>query len=292
MFFGILCAVLILIVFCALPFLRIVPGMEAWVIEFLGRPLRQPWYSGLHLLIPFSVIRKKVDLREQQNAETSEVKTKDNVFVKIGWVAIWKVSEAMKFVYANENPLQQLLWQTENDLRQIVSEMTLEQLYSRKDHVGQLILKDIELKAAAMGMVLSNVLIEQPEPPKEVAEAMNQEVAAEALKKAATAKAEAKRIELVGIAQAEKESKKLQGEGLSEQRKAIAQGLEESYTLMQKGMPNASEEQILSLMLKAMDTDMVVTASHTSKTNLMVVPYAYSDNPAALSALPILAKNH
>ena len=81
-----------------------------------------------------------------------------------------------------------------------------------------------------------------------------------------------KRIELVGIAQAESESKKLQGEGIASMREAIASGMEAAMkTLTDSGL---SEQESLHLLMDTNRLDTISTAA--SHGNLILADMADS----------------
>ncbi|QCE34832.1 hypothetical protein FAI40_05415 [Acetobacteraceae bacterium] len=264
-------------------------GQKSAVIEFLGTPSRNVWQSGFHFLIPFFMkIRAIIDLRQQQIERSSKCKTKDNVFVEIKWVARFHVVDSFAFVYNNDNPIENLLWQIENDLRQIASTKNFEELYSDKNTIAQGVQHDMSNVAQNSGMVLDTVLVEQPIPPDAVEKALNAVTAARAEKDAAQNLADAQKIKLIGVAEAQKESKRLQGEGIAEQRNAIAVGLKESIETMRLDS-GLSQKEIVDLLMKTIDADMVTTSALNGNATLMVVPYNYAQDPASISTLPVTA---
>jgi regulator of protease activity HflC (stomatin/prohibitin superfamily) len=104
---------------------------------------------------------------------------------------------------------------------------------------------------------------------------------------AARNEAEAARIKLVGAAQAEAESKKLQGEGMAQMRTAIARGLEEAMETMKKaGLENEVAIQFLT------DTNRLDTiTSAASHGNTIIIDAGASKDYANMAALLESVKN-
>jgi regulator of protease activity HflC (stomatin/prohibitin superfamily) len=78
---------------------------------------------------------------------------------------------------------------------------------------------------------------------------MNEINAAKRLKEAAKEYAEAEKIKVVAAAEAEAESKKLQGEGIANQRIAIANGLKQSVEEVRGAMEEGTTGQHVMNML-------------------------------------------
>lgn len=257
--------------------ITIVPGRMVYVYEFLGKPQRKLLNSGLHFIIPvLSQISYKVSLQQEQVETLSEIKTKDDVFIEIRWVLLYSVRDdsdaVFNFAYKVSEPVKRLVFKVENEIRQIASTMTLSELYSQRNAVARQVIADQTADALDSGLDIHNVTIEQPMPPKVIQEAMNNKLAAVARKDAAQAEADAEMVRRLGIARAEAESKKLQGEGIANERKAIAAGFAEAAATLRASMTEVSEDAILALMLNVNQNDMVTTASRTGKATVIFVP--------------------
>ncbi|MBR0558835.1 SPFH domain-containing protein [Neokomagataea anthophila] len=255
----------------------IVPGRMVYVYEFLGKPQRKPLNSGLHFIIPvLNRISYRVSLQQEQVETLSEIKTKDDVFIEIRWVLLYSVRDdsdaVFNFAYKVSEPVKRLVFKVENEIRQIASTMTLSELYSQRNAVARQVIADQTADALDSGLDIHNVTIEQPMPPKVIQEAMNNKLAAVARKDAAQAEADAEMVRRLGIARAEAESKKLQGEGIANERKAIAAGFAEAAATLRASMTEVSEDAILALMLNVNQNDMVTTASRTGKATVIFVP--------------------
>jgi regulator of protease activity HflC (stomatin/prohibitin superfamily) len=90
-------------------------------------------------------------------------------------------------------------------------------------------------------------------------------------------KSEAQRIRIVAVAKAEAESKKLQGQGIADQRREIAKGLEESVRMLNNVNIGSQEASALIVVTQHYDTLHSVGANNRS--NLVLLP----NSPTAAS---------
>lgn len=274
--------------------LLIVRGQTVLVTELFGVPIKQPLYPGLRVLLPFRRVVKKINLQQIQVERTSQVKTQDDAFLSIQWVVRFSIkptdSAILDYTYKVDDPVSQLIWRVENELRQIIQTMTLQELYAQKDQISHKIIGDQTQNALETGMQIDDVVIEQPMPPAEVMAAMNNQIAALSRQKAAAAEAEAERLRRVGLAKAESESKALQGKGIAQQRLAIATGFKESFELMKEGLPDTSSHDIMALMLKTIEADMVSTASTEGKSTIIFVPTNLTQHGSVNNLIPLVAQ--
>lgn len=99
---------------------------------------------------------------------------------------------------------------------------------------------------------------------------MNRINAADREKTAAEYEAEASKIRIVAKARAEAESKRLQGQGIADQRREIARGLVESVDVLNKVGINSQEASALIVVTQHYDTLQAVGADTNS--NLILLP--------------------
>jgi len=287
---------IVLIVVYLVSRFRIVRGQTALVTERLGVPVPRALHPGLHFLLPLRSVKRVVHLEQVQVERKSQVKTRDDAFIQIQWVVRFSVrptDEALlAYVYKVERPVDQLVWRVENELRQVIHSMTMNELYDQKDQISQRILGDQKQNALETGLQIDDVVIEQPMPPEEVRIAMNNQIAALARQKAAAAEAEAERLRRVGLAKAESESKELQGIGVARQRMAIAQGFKDSFDLMKGGLPDASSHDILALMQKTIEADMIATTATSGNSTIVFVPTTMAAGNTVSNLMPIVARQN
>lgn len=274
----------VLLLILAATMIVITPGKRAKVIERLGRPLPAARMPGLSFKLPWPLDRvvASVNLQLQEIGADVSVKTSDNAFmtlpVKVQYRASSDTSGAVRAHYELENPEQQITSYVLNNARQTASSMTMIDLYQNRDSIEAQVQTALQEQFTQYGYAIVNVLIDEPQPSIEVREAFNRVIASEREREAAKNIAEARKIELVGVAGAEKESKRLQGEGIAEMREAIAKGMDEAMkTLKAAGL--TPQEALMLLM----DTNRLDTLSTVaSEGNMILVDMKGSDDLAKM----------
>ena len=137
------------------------------------------------------------------------------------------------------------------------------------------------------GYAIVKALVTDIDPDHKVKEAMNEINAAQRMRVAATEKGEAERILKVKAAEAEAQSKALQGKGIADQRKAIVDGLRESVDEFQKSVPGATPQDVMNLVLMTQYFDTLKEIGATSRTNTILIPHS----PGNISDLSAQMRN-
>jgi regulator of protease activity HflC (stomatin/prohibitin superfamily) len=120
------------------------------------------------------------------------------------------------------------------------------------------------------GYDIIKTLVTDIDPDAQVKEAMNRINASEREKIAAQFEGDAARILIVEKAKAEAESKRLQGQGIADQRREIARGLEESVEVLNKVGINSQEASALIVVTQHYDT--LQSIGGESNSNLILLP--------------------
>ncbi len=247
------------------------------IVERFGRfqSIKRP---GLQFKIPFlDRVAGRISLKIQQLDVIVETKTRDNVFVKLKvsvqfLILPEKVYEAF---YKLENPQEQITAYVFDVVRAEVPKMKLDDVFERKDDIAVAIRRELQEAMNEYGYDIIKALVTDIDPDLEVKHAMNKINAAERNKKAVEYDAEAERIRIVAKAKAEAESKRLQGQGIADQRREIARGLEESVEVLNKVGINSQEASALIVVTQHYDT--MQSMGENSNSNLILLP----NNPTA-----------
>ena len=229
--------------------------------------------SGLHLKIPVvDRIAGRVNLRIQQLDVIIETKTKDNVFVKMKVSVQFKVlqEKAYEAFYKLEYPHDQITSYVFDVVRAEVPKLKLDDVFERKDDIAIAVKRELNEAMTTYGYDIINTLITDIDPDIQVKNAMNRINAADREKTAAEYEAEAGRIRIVAKAKAEAESKRLQGQGIADQRREIARGLVESVDVLNKVGINSQEASALIVVTQHYDTLQAIGADANS--NLILLP--------------------
>ena len=263
---------LIVCIFLLISALFVVKQQTRVIIERFGKfvSVRRP---GLQLKIPF-IDRKAgtVSTRIQQLDVQIETKTKDDVFVILQVSVQYKVLEQKVYdaFYMLENPHAQITSYVFDTVRAEVPKLKIDDVFERKDDVAIAVKRELQEAMIEYGYEIIKTLVTDIEPDEAVKHAMNRINAAEREKLAAEFEAEADRIRIVAKAQAEAESKKLQGQGIADQRREIARGLEESVEVLNRVGINSQEASSLIVITQHYDTLQAVGES--TRSNLILLP--------------------
>eukprot|EP00899_Mesostigma_viride_P021450 jgi/Mesvir1/29306/Mv01566-RA.2 len=173
-----------------------------------------------------------VSVRVQQLDVNVETKTKDNVFVTVVVSVQYQVIESQAYdaYYKLTNPTQQIRSYVFDVVRSEVPKIKLDDVYELKDDIAKAVREELSKVLGGFGFMIHQALVTDIEPDIKVKSAMNEINAAQRMRVAAQDKAEADKIRIVKAAEADAESKHLQGVGISRQRQAIVDGLRESVT--------------------------------------------------------------
>ena len=259
--------VLLLLVCVLFSAIFIVKQQTEAIIERFGK-FKRVCSPGLHIKIPIiDRIAKRVERRIQQLDLVVETKTKDNVFVSIPVSVQFQVQDSAASFYSLSNPNQQITSYVFDRVRSSLSQLNLDEAFSSKDTIAQEIEVSLGEQMARYGFKIINSLVTDINPDQRVRESMNSINAAQ--REAAIQLAEADKIKLVKQAEADAESKRLQGEGIALQRRAIVQGLVEQYESLRDAGIGDQAQQIL-LMTQYFDT--LAEVAKYSKSQTLMLP--------------------
>lgn len=251
--------------------LRIVEQNTIAVVEFLGK-YRRTMSAGLNILIPLlERIRERVTLRQQNFALSGHYPSKDKVIVTTATNLIYAVNGTddgiKRYVYSLENRGQSIAAAIENSLRTYIAKETHEGILEKKEELAGHIKADLEAQFDEWGMLIKSFQITEVTFPIAISDAMSQVVASEQLRKAAENKGEAVKIQAIKEAEAEKERKRLQGEGIALEREAIANGLKESIQVIKDATgKDTTDVMALLTLTQYLDTMKSIGTSQNAKT--------------------------
>lgn len=249
-----------------------VKQQTAVVVERFGKflSIRQ---SGLQLKIPLiDRIAGRVNLKIQQLDVIIETKTKDNVFVKLKVSVQFMVIKETVYdaFYKLEYPHDQITSYVFDVVRAEVPKLKLDDVFERKDDIAIAVKGELNEAMTTYGYTIINTLVTDIDPDIQVKNAMNRINAADREKTVAEFEAEASRIRIVAKAEAEAESKRLQGQGIANQRREIAKGLVESVDVLNRVGINSQEASALIVVTQHYDTLQAIGADANS--NLILLP--------------------
>ena len=250
----------------------IVKQQSAAIIERFGKfqSIRQ---SGLQLKIPLiDRVAGRLSLKIQQLDVIVETKTLDDVFVRLKISVQYKVvkEKVYEAFYKLDYPHEQITSYVFDVVRAEVPKMKLDDVFVKKDDIAIAVKTELNEAMMDYGYDIIKTLVTDIDPDAQVKEAMNRINASEREKIAAQFEGDAARILIVEKAKAEAERKRLQGQGIADQRREIARGLEESVEVLNKVGINSQEASALIVVTQHYDT--LQSIGGESNSNLILLP--------------------
>ena len=249
-----------------------VKQQTAAIVERFGR-FTSVRHSGLQLKIPvIDRVAGRLSLRIQQLDVVVETKTKDDVFVKIKVSVQFKVIKDKVYdaFYKLDFPQDQITSYVFDVVRAEVPKMILDDVFEKKDDIAIAVKGELNEAMKNYGFDIIKTLVTDIDPDAQVKESMNRINASEREKVAAQFEGDAQRILIVERAKAEAESKRLQGQGIADQRREIARGLEDSVKVLNNVDINSQEASALIVVTQHYDT--LQSVGSASNSNLILMP--------------------
>ena len=248
-----------------------VKQQTAIVLERFGKfhSVRTP---GLQFKIPIvDKIAGKVNLKIQQLDVVVETKTKDDVFVRLKISVQYQVIKDQVYdaFYKLDNPYTQITSYVFDVVRAEVPKLRLDDVFEKKDDIAIAVKGELQEAMNTYGYDIIKTLVTDIDPDEQVKHAMNRINAAEREKIAAQYEGDAARILIVEKARAEAESKRLQGQGIADQRREIAKGLLESVDVLNGAGITSQEASALIVVTQHYDTLQAIGEKSGSKLVLL-----------------------
>jgi regulator of protease activity HflC (stomatin/prohibitin superfamily) len=232
---------------------------------------------GIHLKVPImDRVAGRVSIRVQELNVSIKTKTNDNVFVDLLIAVQYFVDGEDKVwdaFYRLTNPQAQMESWIFDNVRAKVPGMTLDSVFENKEEIAKEIEDSLSDRLSEYGYKLVRALVNDIQPDKGVADAMNEINRQQRLRVAAEHEGEAKKIIVIKEAEADARSKELSGEGIAKQRIAIVAGLRESVKDASDAL-GVDPEGVMTLVLMTQYYDMLTDVGRNSRTNTIMLPHS------------------
>ncbi|MEJ0052818.1 MAG: SPFH domain-containing protein [Methylovirgula sp.] len=281
-FIGVLIIFAIILVLPIFRSIFTIQQAHAGIIERFGKFSRvvEP---GLHVKLPYiDRLAALLSLKIEQNIITADTKTKDNVFVKVNIAVNYRVvaGREREAFYVLSDAKGQIQAYVLDVVRSKIPAMTLDEVFEKKDDVAQAVTQHLSELMQQYGFEIVSSLVVDVQPDPTVVAAMNEIQAQTRLQLAAQAKGEANKILAVKAAEAEAESKALQGKGIADQRKAIIAGLNDSVTSLST-TAHTPPAEVLRTLLMTQYFDTIREIGIQSGSKVILLPH----NPSAMTEI-------
>jgi regulator of protease activity HflC (stomatin/prohibitin superfamily) len=248
------------------------------IVQRLGKFARVAG-PGLNWKTPYlETVVRRLSMKVQQFDVQVETKTQDNVFVQIPVSIQYKViPDAVEAAfYKLSDPVKQIESMVYNVVLGHVPKMKLDDTFLNQADIAADLRDNLDASMKEYGYSIVKVLISDIVPDQKVKAAMNDINAAQREREATVSRAETNKLLLVKQAEAEAESKRLQGEGIANQRKAIISGLKDSVEDFAKTVPGSTPQDVMQLVLMTQYFDTLKDIAGNDRSNTVLIPHSPS----------------
>ncbi len=248
------------------------------IVQRLGKFARVAG-PGLNWKTPYiETVVRRMSMKVQQFDVQVETKTQDNVFVQIPVSIQYKVipDGVEAAFYKLSDPVKQIESMVYNVVLGHVPKMKLDDTFLNQADIANDLRDNLDASMKEYGYSIVKVLISDIVPDQKVKAAMNDINAAQREREATVSRAETNKMLLVKQAEAEAESKRLQGEGIANQRKAIISGLKDSVEDFAKTVPGSTPQDVMQLVLMTQYFDTLKEIAANDRSNTILIPHSPS----------------
>ncbi len=245
------------------------------IVQRLGKFARVAG-PGLNWKTPYlETVVRRLSMKVQQFDVQVETKTQDNVFVQIPVSIQYKIMpDAVEAAfYKLSDPVKQIESMVYNVVLGHVPKMKLDDTFLNQADIASDLRDNLDASMKEYGYSIVKVLISDIVPDQKVKAAMNDINAAQREREATVSRAETNKMLLVKQAEAEAESKRLQGEGIANQRKAIITGLKDSVEDFAKTVPGSTPQDVMQLVLMTQYFDTLKEIAANDHSNTILIPH-------------------
>jgi regulator of protease activity HflC (stomatin/prohibitin superfamily) len=134
----------------------------------------------------------------------------------------------------------------------VIGEMTLDEVLSKREHINSTLRARLDEVTDRWGIKVTQVEIREIEPPPDIQEAMNRQMSAERVRRAAIIEAEGVKKAAITTAEGEKQSAILKAEGVRQSEILTAEGDQQAMSLRGQGLADALSN--ISKVAKGVDS--------------------------------------
>jgi len=219
--FGLIAVAFVFVAF--LRSIRIVNQYEKGVVERLGRYHRTT-PPGIQFLMPFLDSMRKVDMREKViDVPPQEVITEDNVVVTVDAVVYYTVTDPVRVLYQVQDFQLATIKLAQTNLRNVIGDMELDETLTSRERINAELRQILDDATDNWGVRITRVEIQKIDPPRDITDAMSQQMKAERERRAAILEAEGVKQSAILRAEGQKQAAILSAEGEAEATRRIAE---------------------------------------------------------------------
>ena len=197
---------------------------------------------GIVLSIPILHEIQKIDTRTQVLDIPQQTNiTKDNAPIQIDFLIYYRVdlNESQKAVLEVDDFKGAVVGLATTTLRAVIGDINLDEVLSQRDRINETIRARLDQETERWGIKVTNIEIREIEPPSDIQDAMNKQMAAERGRRAVVLEADGTKEAAVTIAEGEKQAEILRAEGERQAEILTAEGDQQAAVLRAAGFADA-----------------------------------------------------
>lgn len=256
---------------------RQVPQGYKWVIQRLGK-YHKSLSPGLNFIVPYvdSVAYKVTTKDIVLDIPSQEVITVDNVVIVANAVAYINILSPEKAVYGVEDYELAIRTLVQTSLRSIVGELALDQALSSRDQIKAKLKAAISDDIADWGITLKTVEIQDINPSATMQKAMEEQAAAERLRRATVTRAEGDKTAAILQADGRLEASRRDAEA----KVVIAEGTREAIEKVTAAI--GQNDLPVMYLLGERYVDSIKAVAESGNAKIVILP---ADIPAAVRGI-------
>lgn len=158
----------------------IVPHQEAWIVQRLGKYLRQ-LDSGPHWIVPFiDEVSYRHCLKEESIFVPEQTAiTQDNVSVTLDGIVYVKIIDPLAASYGVKDPLHAVIQLVQTTMRSELGQLPLDQTFEERESLNAKIVAAINQAAVSWGIRCLRYEVKDIKMPEDIRKAMELQMTAE-----------------------------------------------------------------------------------------------------------------